>query len=301
MSDQTGARASLWRSLAGGVGVAASLSAFVPHASAVGTVTSGWWTTAPVALAPDIEADEVLVATALDAARPLSYAAFSFALETGEVPTSLVLTVGDGLALTEGAAFALCPLLTPASAAAGAPAAEGPGFDCTVALIAGTPVDDGSAFTFDLTMLAPAGSLDVAVVATTPLTRVIFSRPDATALTVNEAAPVQEEAAPAPDSPPATVAPSTPAGSGGSTPTPTRPTATIPAVVPGSASPSPALPASAVAAQQPVAPVPLDEAPPWLVASLLPVVAVVVAGGLWIWAGQPRALAPALRTGGARP
>src|SRR5205085_12303367 len=95
------------------------------------SVQSGWWTLTPVAVAPDVGPDQLLVQGGSDVNQPVAYAGVSFTLAPGEVPQGLALTVAPNSASTPATTLALCRLGSPATSAQGGPAAGGPRFDCS--------------------------------------------------------------------------------------------------------------------------------------------------------------------------
>src|SRR5436309_8842908 len=76
------------------------------------SVESGWWTTAPVAVAPDAPSDGLVVQGGPDASQPLAFAALGYTGASGAAPSSLKLTVASGSAMTPDATLAVCPLTT---------------------------------------------------------------------------------------------------------------------------------------------------------------------------------------------
>jgi hypothetical protein len=155
---------------------------------AASSAVSGWWTTSPVPLAPDVSAEQLLVQGGPDSA--LAYAGVSFELTAGERPHRVVLLVAPSSATTPASRLALCPLRSPALTESGAPAAEGPAFDCATKVEA-VPAADGSTYTFDVSSLPFVASLDLAVLPTAPTDRVVLGKPGADAL--------QSESSPAVD------------------------------------------------------------------------------------------------------
>lgn len=167
------------RRLAAALAVVASvLAASAGPGYAAISATSAWWTAFPSVLAPDIEREHLLVQGGPDPSRPLAYAGISFVLAPEERPRSLELSVAPGSATVPGAALALCPLDGRVTAEAhGAPADDGPSFDCEASRVEAEPSADGTTYTFDVTGLAGGASLDVAVVPTTGRDRVELVRP----------------------------------------------------------------------------------------------------------------------------
>jgi hypothetical protein len=153
-----------------------------PPAAAATSVESGWWTTAPVALGPDVGGDQLLVHGSADPARPLAYAGLSFTLVDGDLPQTLVLTVAPASGTTPGARVSLCALGAPATPSQGEPADLGPAFDCGNDRVDSTPASDGASYTFDVAGFVRDGAIDVALVPAGPTDRVVFVKPTVDAL-----------------------------------------------------------------------------------------------------------------------
>ena len=166
--------------LVGGAALAVGLVAG-PAVGAAESVVSGWWTNAPVALAPDVPSGQLLVQGGPD--EPLAYAGMSFALADGERAQSLVLSVAPESASTPGSTLQLCPLTAPATEAAGEAAADGPAYDCATSVRA--EASDGPTYEFDVTQIGSASGLDVAVVPTAPTDRVVLTAPTVDDLVVS--------------------------------------------------------------------------------------------------------------------
>ena len=160
----------------------AILSVPVPHAHAVASVESGWWTTSPVPIGPDVGDGQLLVQGG--AAEPAAYAGATFVLDGDEQPQRLRLAVAPGSASTPATTLRLCPLSAPASAAAGEPAADGPAFDCSVTTVEAGPSSDGTTYEFDVSAFVAEASFDVAVLPTQSSDRVVLSAPAVDALEV---------------------------------------------------------------------------------------------------------------------
>ena len=160
--------------------VLAAVVAAAP-ARAAGEAEAGWWTAAPVALAPDAPADVLVVQAAGDAAQPFAYAAIAYELAPGEVPTSLTLTVAAGSLSTAGAALVLCPLTGGFIPNQGGAMADAPSYDCATPVTA-SPTADGSSYEFDVTGLHALGTLAVAVLPAGATDRVVRTRPGPEAL-----------------------------------------------------------------------------------------------------------------------
>lgn len=156
-------------------------------AGAEPTVEAGWWTSSPVAVAPDVGEDDLLVQGGPSRDQPLAYAGISFSLDDGDRPELLTLAVAPDTATTPAAPLSLCALDAPASGASGEPAADGPTFDCATSVVA-EPSDGGAGYEFDVTGFDADGSLDVAVVAARQGDRVVLEVPDATSLLLQDRA-----------------------------------------------------------------------------------------------------------------
>ena len=150
-------------------------------AVAASSVQSGWWTSAPVAVAPDVGADQLLVQGGSDASQPVAYAGISFALAPGEVPQKLALMVAPNSATTPSTALALCRLTVPATAAHGDASSGGPPFDCSTKVQA-APSSTGGQYEFDVSRLGTEGALNVAVLPTQSTDRVVLAKPNVAAL-----------------------------------------------------------------------------------------------------------------------
>ena len=150
-------------------------------AGAASSVESGWWTSAPVAVAPDVADDRLLVQGSVDPAQPLAYAGISFTLAEDEVPEKLVLAVAPGSGSTPGATVSLCALASPATPSQGESADLAPPFDCATKVDA-KPSADGASYTFDVASFVKDGALDVALVPAGPTDRVVFVKPAVEAL-----------------------------------------------------------------------------------------------------------------------
>ncbi|MCU1692062.1 MAG: hypothetical protein JWM64_1153 [Frankiales bacterium] len=150
-------------------------------------VTYGWWTAsapAPVPagpglpVGPDAPADGMVVQGGAPEVGEVAYGAVSFSYDRGAKATALRLAVVPG-AGSVGGALRACAVLGGVVAAQGAPASQGPSFDCTRSSTAS--LKDG-AYTFDVGGLSGDGEVSVALVAENPATRVVFAKPVAEAL-----------------------------------------------------------------------------------------------------------------------
>src|SRR5207253_5839870 len=66
--------------------------------SASTSARSGWWTSVPLAAAPDVPADGILLQGGPAIDSPVAYGAVAFALEADDEPSELTLAVADGSA-----------------------------------------------------------------------------------------------------------------------------------------------------------------------------------------------------------
>lgn len=148
------------------------------QASAQASVGSGWWTTAPVAVAPDAPSDGLVVQGGPDESQPFAFAAVSYTGASDATPSALKLTVASGSATTPGASLAVCPLTTAGfTPAHGGGEGDAPKYDCASKVTASAS-SDGATYTFDVASLAKEDGLAVAVVPTAATDRMVFQRPD---------------------------------------------------------------------------------------------------------------------------
>jgi hypothetical protein len=155
------------------------------EASGQSSVQSGWWSAAP-GVAPDAPEDG-LVVEGPDESQPVTFAAVSYSLASGETPESLELTVASGSASTPSATLALCPLTTGSfSPEQGGSASDAPEYDCASKVTAAPEGDpSASTYTFTVGSLVSGEGLAVAIVPTAPGGRVVFDAPDASSLQVS--------------------------------------------------------------------------------------------------------------------
>lgn len=191
-------------------------------AAAASSVTSGWWTTAVTPPPPDVPSDGLLVQSSVT---PTAYAAVSFGLADGERADSLTLTVAEGSVSNPATTLRLCPLTEPIQPAQGGAADDAPDYDCRDAVDA---APDQGRYVFDVSVLARARSLAVAVLPTGPFDRVVLEGPDVGSLSTIIPPP---RTAPPSTTVPTTVAPA-PAGPGFATPRPTVSQPPSPSTVP---------------------------------------------------------------------
>ena len=292
-----------WRSRRWAHGVLIAAVLLVPaHAGdAAASVESGWWTTSPVPIGPDVSEDQLLVQGG--ASEPAAYAGISFVLGPDEQPQRLRLTVAPDSASTPGSTLELCALSAPASAAAGEPAADGPTVDCEATSVEAAASSDGTTYEFDVTGFASGSSLDVGVLPTQSTDRVVLSSPGTDALAVTTE-PAAGDLGPPPPSTStadgvATGGSSTPSFDGGSSSAsisvPPGSTLDLPAPDVGPAAPE--ADETAAPRPQPSAPAPLESVPaastsdsgngpaPFVVVGLM-----AVAAALWAFAGREPAV-----------
>jgi hypothetical protein len=263
------------------VGLLVALAA-APRADAAASVEAGWWTAAPIALAPDAPADGLVVQGSPDPAQPLSYAAIAYELAPGEGPLSLTLTVAAGSASTPNASLALCPLTGSFIPSNGGPMADAPTYDCATRVTA-SPTE-GPTYQFDVTGLHALGALSLAVVPAGATDRVVLAKPGTEALQTIPGAPGGTAPATDPLASIESLGDPTPVENG--LPFESSSLSEVAAPAPGSTS-SPA--AAATGADRLAAPRPFggDDDGSLLAAALLGVL-VVLAVGLWRYAGAPR-------------
>jgi hypothetical protein len=236
------------------VGIAASLTVLgaAPTAHAATGVTSGWWASSPLVVAPDVGDGQLLVQGGPSDDEPLAYAGISFLLEEDEEPESLTLTVAEGSASTPAADLRLCALDAPATRSAGEPADGAPAPDCATEVVA-APSGDGSTYTFDVGALAGDGALDVAVLPAQQTARVVLEAPDPSALTAAAAiTPIGSPSSGGSSTPPVPAA----SGSSGAAPSSSGSGSTFraPSATPSVTIPSPASPASTDGDEEATAP-----------------------------------------------
>lgn len=260
-------------------------------ASAVTSTQSGWWTDAPLAAAPDVPDDGLLLQGGATVDEPAAYGAVSFTLAVDEEPGDLTLVVAADSATTPNASIAVCPLTEAFAPAHGAALADAPSFDCSDG-VGASRADDGRTFTVDASGLARDGAIAVALLPTAFTDRIVLEAPTGASLSTTTSS------APAP--------PTSPVGrTGAARPSPSRPTV---GATPAPASTSP--PAGPTAPTPTTAPVTPAEYVPVETADARPADArpadggsserglaflslVVVTGGLWLFGGAARPSDPA--------
>lgn len=281
--------------------LATSAGAFAAPGAA--GVTYGWWTSAaapaPVGVggpvAPDAPHDSMVVQGGAPEVGEVAYGAVAFRYDSGSKPGTLRLPVVPGPG-TVGGTLRACAVSGTVGAAEGAPASDGPSFDCTRSSTA--TLKDG-AYAFDVSALSTDGQTQVALVAENPGTRVVFAKPVATALqltvpspdvaaqpTDGAAPPIHTRAAPVAESDVATAA-AAPLDPGAVTPTDEPP-------LMAAAPPAPSVTAADQVA--PVVEVALTRTPTGPPAQghlgLLAGAAALLAGALWTAASRRAGLDP---------
>ncbi len=240
---------------AASLAVAVAVSGQVGPAHGVTAVEAGWWTASPLLVAPDAPPGALVVEGGLAGA--LAYGAVRFTLTPDEAPEALTVRLAPGAASTPGTTLALCPLTEPFTPVHGGSMADAPAFDCETAQVEAPPPDDGEPYVFDVSGLAVAGALAVAVLPTAPTDRVVLSPPGAESLATSGPGvdPPGSDGPPAGGSSSGDIAgpttPSTASSGSGAVRTP-RPVAGAPAAptrpAPGAAVPAPVAAAPPVAA-----------------------------------------------------
>src|SRR5436190_18771812 len=148
----------------------------------------GWWSatntgTAPAQAPPDVPSDGLLVQGG--AHGPSAFAAVIYPVSDGATVGKLTLTVSRPSATTPSAALEVCPLASTSIVPdQGGPMSEAPTYDCKTKVTAG-PDKSGSTYSFQVAGLVAQGALAVAIVPPSPTTRVVFSKPGASSLTVS--------------------------------------------------------------------------------------------------------------------
>jgi len=145
-------------------------------AGAATSVQTGWWTTAPMATAPDAPEDGLVLQGGPDFDNPFAYAAVEYALLSGESPSSVKLTIAPSSATTPNATLTVCPLTEPFTPVQGGASGEAPAYDCGTKVTA-APSSDGTTYTFDVAALAGDGALAFAILPGASTDRVVLSRP----------------------------------------------------------------------------------------------------------------------------
>jgi hypothetical protein len=279
---------------AGRVGVVAlafatSVVAGAP-AQAAASAEAGWWTTAPVAVAPDAPDDGLVVQGGPDPGQPFSYAAVSYELGVGEVPTSLTLIIAPGAVSTADAVLTLCLLTETFGPEQGGPMTNAPSFDCAAQATA-SPTADGTSYVFDVSGLYGSGRLALAVLPAAATDRVVLAQPTPDGLRTVTSTPGASEPGP----PASSFAPRSTTPAFGD-PVPVAP---APAGIPGVSEPAIAdAPAPGPATANPAvsaegfrsAPASGDDDS--LVSAAIFGVLLVVAAALWVFAGAREEVIP---------
>jgi hypothetical protein len=274
----------------------------------------GWWTVtnpgpAPEGLPvptppppPDVPSGGSLVQGGPSS--PNAFAALVYQLPQGAKVGELTLKVASGSATTSGTTLEACPLTNPTiHAEQGGPMADAPQYNCAKKTTA-KPAPGGGSYQFNVSSFVTDGALAVAILPSSPSDRVVFSKPGGDSLMVQPATTSGPVAPAAQDTTPA--ATTSPAGSPG-------PVALSPSSAPASLGPAlggsavgasaPALatePGQNAASAAPQTPAALQTttnssshggANPAAVGALL--AGLLLAGGLWLFAGRAAARAVA--------
>jgi hypothetical protein len=110
---------------------AVTVAVLAPATAEAAEITaSGWWTTTPVAVAPDAQGG-LVVQGGPQADQPVSYAAVQFTLENGETASALSLTTAPSSGSTPGTTLTVCPLTDSFAPADGGAMADAPRYDCS--------------------------------------------------------------------------------------------------------------------------------------------------------------------------
>jgi len=158
--------------------VLATVFAVAPgtRVGAATTVDAGWWTSAPVAVAPDAPSGGLVVQGGSRFDRPFSYAAVAYTLAEGEAPKSVTLTVAANSASVPSSSLTVCPLTKRYTPAQGGAMADAPSFACTTKATA-SPSADGKSYTFNVAGLARNGALALAILPSAAANRVVLNKP----------------------------------------------------------------------------------------------------------------------------
>jgi hypothetical protein len=183
-------------------------------AGAASPSRQGWWKvglpTAGVGIgglgnlkdpqAADVPDGGLLVQGGQSVSQPAAYAAMGFDLGTATVSGPVRLVPAPTTASVPGSKLIACPLNDPSfKPADGGAIADAPPYTCSSAVSA--TVDSSGAYVFDVAGLRRGDSLAVAILPSLPTDRVVFARPSADVLPVNEspAAADAGAASPTPD------------------------------------------------------------------------------------------------------
>jgi hypothetical protein len=157
-----------------------------PSAGAVEPARQGWWRASVVILGidltalldpstADVPADGLLVAGGSAPDQPQAIAAVAYEI-AGTVAGPLRLAPHTAAATVPGSGAMACPLDEPAfTPAQGGPIAEAPRYDCLGAVVA--TVDADGAYLFDVSTLVRGSAVAVAILPTTPASRIVFAAP----------------------------------------------------------------------------------------------------------------------------
>jgi hypothetical protein len=228
--------------------------AHAPSASAVKPARQGWWRASinifgidlTALLDPssvDVPADGLLVAGGTAADQPQAIAAVAYDV-AGAIAGPLRLAPHPAAATVPGSGAMACPLDEPTfTPAQGGLIAEAPRYDCLGAVLA-TVAADGT-YLFDVSTLVRGDALAIAILPTSPTSRIVFSTPADDSLAVT---PATAEAVVAPGG----LAPPPPASDAPLLPSPTVAAAGAVAsdALAPSMPPAPSAPAAAIGAVQ---------------------------------------------------
>ena len=162
-------------------------------AGAIAPEQQGWWTSLNGAslpmvgksspTSPDVPAQGLLVEGGLPGS-PVAFSALTYTLPSGATASTLTLTIAPKSATTPDATLELCPLIDPVfKPVQGGPSSGAPPYNCAHSVSA-VPNAKASSYQFEISTLVSNGDLAVAVLATSPLDRVVFSQPDDGSLAV---------------------------------------------------------------------------------------------------------------------
>jgi hypothetical protein len=257
----------------------------------------GWWTrtnpggpTLPKSSPSDVPADGLLVQGG--ATGPTALSALVYSIDNGATVGQLKLTVASNTGTTPGAKVEVCPLADASMVPEqGGPMSDAPSYDCKTNVTA-SPDKSGKTYAFNVASFVSRGDLAVAILATKPTDRVVFSKPSTSSLPVTQpvapTAPPPATGAPVPASNPAPLAPASDASLGAAPPVESGPslptTATTPPEPQVAPTPTPTttpMPSGFAAAS--AGPGPGKSSP---AAVGLALGAVALAAALWAYAGR---------------
>ena len=174
------------------------------RASAQAPAQSGWWTTSNQGSAkglPTVPSNSgvpnggllaegsLQSTTGASDKSPSAYAALDYQIPNGASVGALTLPVAPNSGTTPLVDLELCPLTSPTfTAAAGGPMSAAPTFNCTQN-VTSKPSGNDTSYQFDVSSLIANGQLAVAVLPTTPGSRVVLSAPGESSLAVSGGSP----------------------------------------------------------------------------------------------------------------